>query len=124
MRHALEDLVARSLPLRIGRVDVNDPVVSLSGEGWFLSIACPWDLVGPDVVFDWETDPFDEVLQKLVGTSLQSVTAEGELLVDPVFHFDSGISIVVRADSDLDPWVFRIQGIVLVGRMAAPGDSA
>lgn len=120
MNHTLNDQVAGSLPLRVDGVIVNDPVVSLRGEGWFLAIACPWDLVGSGVEFDWETDSFGDCTL-LVCANLRTVTAEDELLVDPIFHFDNGLSIVLRADSDFDPWVFSIPGIVLVGRKASPG---
>jgi hypothetical protein len=32
---------------------------------------------------------------------------------------DGGIRIEVHADTDLDPWVLRLPGLIIVGRKAA-----
>lgn len=108
-----------ALPLKVRSVTIDDPVVTIGGEGWALAIACPWKLDGVGRPFDWETSSFEDVLEALVGHRLQEVEAALDVLVDPIFRFDGDIVLAIRADTDLDPWVLHIAGLVLVGRKGA-----
>lgn len=110
--------VSRALPLRVEWMRIDDPVVYFGGVDWSLAIVCPWQLLGAGLEFDWEKDPYPEAINRLRGLYLREVVSEGDILVDPVFRFDEGISIAIRADSDLDPWVLTIPDLVVVGRRA------
>lgn len=41
--------VSRELPVRVTGVEVQDPVIVLFGDGWSLSVACPWRGVVPEL---------------------------------------------------------------------------
>lgn len=118
---SLREMIARALPLKVEWTRINDPVVTMGGEGWHLALVCPWEVVGRGSEFDWASDSFEEAVEGLPGLYLREVSAAGDVLVDPTFRFDGGLAIVVHADTDLDPWVFSVPGLVLVGRKAEGG---
>jgi hypothetical protein len=47
-----------------------------------------------------------------------AISSDSPDIVDPVFVFDNDIRLTVRADTDLDPWVLRLPGLIVVGRQA------
>ncbi len=102
------------LPLMVSGLEINDPVLTLFGNGWGLSIVCPWALDGLDVHVTWESDPLDEVWV-LAGRALVGVTANDESATDPTFHFEGGLSLEVNADTVLDPWTLILPGLVVTG---------
>lgn len=104
------------LPLEIAGVDVADPTVAFSGNGWGLSVVCPWFLESHGV--DWESDEaaIIDAFDGFVGQRITAVTALDDEATDPVFAFSRGARLRVVADSDLDPWVLVLPGITVVGR--------
>jgi hypothetical protein len=101
------------LPLRVRDVEVQDPVILLAGESWSLLVACPWEITGDGINVSWLSHDVEDAAWDMVGRDLLAVTGG---LVDPVFHFSSATTLTVHADSDLDPWVLSLPGIVYVGR--------
>ena len=112
------DLVREALPLQVDNAETAGPSVGIWGEGWSLSLLCPWELVGPGTRTTWESKNLVSDWQILLGRTLEGVTARDDDAVDPTFHFNGAITLSVRADSDLDPWTLRVPGLVVVGTKA------
>lgn len=100
------------LPVRVAELSYNDPFLTVFGSGWSLNLACPWKgtIASPEV--SWDDDDVEDLAWELIGTGLISVDdgAPGEIdfrFTDAVLH--------VRPDTDLDPWVLRLPGVVAVG---------
>lgn len=115
IRMAIQD----ALPLRVEGLDVNDPIFNLYGAGWSLAVSCPWRLVSRGLVLDWHEDRAG-LLRLLAGLSIIAVTTKPDPLVDPIFHFSDDAFLALHADTDLDPWVFRVPEAVLVGVQPRP----
>jgi hypothetical protein len=113
MTDDVAEALRADLPQQIRGVEVNDPVLTLYGDGWSLTLMCPWTVDGPDGRFDWESESIEDQAWELVGHSLQAVSPTE---VDPVFEFSGGLSIRVSADTDLDPWTLRLPHVLVVGR--------
>lgn len=122
LQQALESL----LPLRIDGLEYHDPVLTLGGQGWALSLVCPWRLQnGESNVTAWDEDDVGDASWDLVGHHLEAVTrrvAGNE--EDPVFELSGGFRLEVFADTDLDPWVLRLPTQTIVGRSASGGQLA
>lgn len=118
MTASSRDLISAALPLVVGGIDVNDPVLTLYGDEWSLSVVCPWRLQGPGVEIDWESASIEAVVLTLMGRTLESVSAAEDITLDPTFHFSGSVELAVRADTDLDPWALAVPGIVVTGTKA------
>lgn len=108
--------IRSALPLRIDEVSYSDPVLGLSGDGWWLSLMCPWLVTGPDLRYSWDSDTVEDDAWDLVGHSIVAVSFAEDVTVDPVFEIEGGISLAVRADSDWDPWTMQVPGLVVIGK--------
>lgn len=115
----IQSEIAGILPLRVTDYGITNPFFNIYGADWSLAINCDWSLVdGTEVVATWESaeDAMEEAVAALKGRSIVEVRV-GDGQLDPVFVFDDGVALVVEADTDLDPWVLRAEGLsaVLVG---------
>ena len=108
-----------ALPRTIRGIEFNDPVLSMHGEEWSLALRCPWRIDGPGRSYTWESETIEDDAWDLIGHSVVAVSSDSPDMVDPVFVLDGGIRIEVHADTDLDPWVLRLPGLIIVGRKAA-----
>lgn len=109
------DTIVQALPLTIQGVEVMDPVLTLFGDGWSLTLMCPWTVQGPGISSSWESEDLEDEVWDLVGHQITSLTA-GPDVIDPTFHLSGEIGLAVQADSDLDPWTLMIPGLVVTGR--------
>lgn len=111
------------LPLKIGWVEYTDPVLTLGGDGWSLSLACPWRLVsGTSVVSAWDDVDVEDSSWDLVGHQITNAGSRiEENREDPAFSLTGELRLEVLADSDLDPWVLRLPSQTLVGRSQQGG---
>jgi hypothetical protein len=121
----IRELVDRSVPLVVQRVEANEPFFSLVGidPSWYLGVACSWSILGPERAYyseEVEVADFPRIVDLLKGRVIHTLDL-GEDLIDPVFYLDGGFTLSLHADTDLDPWVlsFPATELVLVGR--APG---
>jgi hypothetical protein len=105
-----------TLPRAIRAVEFADPVLTIIGEEWSLNLMCPWQIEGPDWSYTWESETIDDDAWELVGHNLIGILSPTPDILDPVFEFDGGIRLSVLADSDIDPWVLRLPGLIIVGR--------
>ncbi|WP_152364014.1 hypothetical protein [Microlunatus speluncae] len=113
----ISDEVAQVLPLRVIEYAITSPFFNVFGQDWSLAINCDWSLNRGDArLAGWEDEEFEVVIAALRGRSIVEIRI-GEDLRDPVIRFDDGTELVVRADTHLDPWVLRAEGlsVVLVG---------
>ena len=109
------DTLRGSLPLKIDVVEaVTDPVLTIGGEGWWLTIVCPWFIEGEALSTSWLSERYEDEVWDLVGHSIVSFEA-GPDLVDPIFQLTGGLELKITADSDLDPWSLRLPDMVFVG---------
>lgn len=120
-------IVLAALPLRITFAEPSpDPVLTLGGPGWASNFMCPWLIRGDGRHIDrwsteWETSSEDDLLtasdlEFLLGQDIISITSDAGLH-DPVFHITGGIELLVRADTDVDPWMLSIPHLTIVGSM-------
>jgi hypothetical protein len=107
-----------ALPRMVRGIEFNDPVLSMHGEQWSLALMCPWRIDGPDRSYTWESETVEDDAWDLIGHSIVAISSDSPDIVDPVFVFDNDIRLTVRADTDLDPWVLRLPGLIVVGRQA------
>ncbi len=109
--------VAASAPLRIEEILYWDPVLTLLGENWSLSLVCPWQLRHGDTVLTaWDEDDVEDVAWDLIGASIESASyAPSGNPKDPAFQISGGLSLEVEADTDLDPWSMRVPGGIFIG---------
>jgi hypothetical protein len=121
MTDDVAEAIRTDLPRQVRGLEVNDPVLTLYGDDWSLTLMCSWKVEGPGGGFGWESESIEDEAWELVGRSLLSVSPTD---VDPVFQLSGGFSITVFADTDLDPWTLRLPHALVVGRHAtAPNDS-
>ena len=121
----LVDLVAPDLPSRVDEVEYTDPVASIRGADWILTLVCPWRLwrdgnlvIDPDLMEGDEAinaELVAGVLWDLIGHSLVGVQNSSKNVNDPVFVLTGGYVIEVEADTDIDPWTFSLPGMTFVG---------
>jgi hypothetical protein len=116
--------VAAIAPARVGAVDYNDPMLLLHGEGWSVSLACPWRLTRAGVLICAFGDEHAAVeVQKLVGETLDTVAVRAPGIADdPAFALSGGYCLEAFADTDLDPWVVRTPDATIVGSASRPLD--
>ncbi len=119
----LEDEMKLLVPVKVTAIEANEPFfVIFFGQAASLSVNCEWtltDLKGARTRSeDVAIDDFPEVVGTLVDLTLVGFQVD-EDLVDPLLTFDEGVTLQIRADSDLDPWVLTHDGFaVAVGRRA------
>lgn len=124
MIEELRASVSALLPLRVGELEFNDPVVVLAGSKWSLSIVCPWRLTRGGALVTSIEDPGAEAhLRELVGASIVEIVAQTGwgTARDPAFVFADGARLELFADTDLDPWVMRLPDKTFVGSASDPG---
>lgn len=103
-----------ALPVTVADVAYNDPVLTVSGAQWSLSLVCPWSgSIGSHPV-DWEDDEVEDLAWELIGNDLISVTEGSPGVID--FCFTNAV-LHVRPDTDLDPWVLHLPHFVAVGKL-------
>lgn len=100
------------LPVRVQGVEVQDPILTLFGEGWGLTIACPWEGTIGGRALSWEDDDIEDRSWDLVGQDLVAVRHDGSMVK---FEFSAG-TLIATPDTDVDPWVLQLPGGVVVGR--------
>lgn len=110
--NSVELELLQTLPRRVLGVEVQDPILTLYGEQWSLTVFGPWEgtLHGRTLV--WEEDDLEDWSWDLIGQDLLTVREEDTLIR---FEFSAG-SLVVTSDSDWEPWVLRLPAGVLVGK--------
>lgn len=107
--------IADLLPLRIDQVAYSDPSFILSGDGWSLSLTCPWRVrrEGGQLWFSWSSSEMSDLVRELIGMPIDDVqaSAAGDLVVD----LSGGVQLEAFADTDLDPLILRLPTHVFVG---------
>lgn len=106
----IDPLVA--LPVRVKGVEVQDPIVIVYGEGWGLTIACPWQGAVDGQAVSWADGDIEDRFWSLVGEELVAVLQGGDITE---FKFSSSTLIAIP-DTDMDPWVLALPGGLIVGR--------
>lgn len=107
--------VTSALPLVIRGFELTDPVLTVFGEEWSLTLMCPWTVDGPDVKTSWESEHLEDEAWELLGRAIVGVLAD-EDVVDPTFLLTGDVELSVDADTDLDPWTLTLPTIVVTGR--------
>ncbi|BCW58079.1 hypothetical protein StoSoilB20_14260 [Arthrobacter sp. StoSoilB20] len=109
-------LLRDALPLSVTHIVANDPFVCIMGENWSLALNCPWELETPEGTIPWESENLEAEAERLIGSSLEAISAATPGASDLVFHFTGECSIHVFADTDLLPWVMRVPGLTFDGQ--------
>lgn len=103
-----------ALPLRVREVIPSSTNFVVSGIDWNLMVMCPVRFWTREAVLGWESSDLEDRLWDLVGQQLESIQV---VHGDPVFGFSGGYKIEVFADTDIDPWVLRVPGSIVVGQI-------
>lgn len=117
---SVREEIARVLPLRVAGSATTETFFSVWGPGWSLAINCDWVLSRRGLaIAAWvdDRDRIDQAVADLQGRSIVGVEIDDEL-IDPVIIFDHGVELITQADTALDPWVLRGDGlpVILGGR--------
>lgn len=115
MSESTLDLMRAALPVQIREIAVHDPFLGLYGDGWALNLMCPYRIDGPGWHVFWESDDIEDPCWDLIGHSIVGVEADDPEVVDPTFLLDGGIRVIVRADTDLEPWTLSLPDLFVVG---------
>jgi hypothetical protein len=108
-----DNVPQEDLPLRVTGIEVQDPMVTVFGEGWALTLACPWEGAIRDCRFSWEDDDVEDRAWDLVGQDLVAVDVSADAAT---FRFSSGW-LKATPDTDFDPWVMRLPSGIFVGSL-------
>lgn len=108
-----DDELLQALPARVLGVEVQDPVLVLFGDDWSLTVACPWEGNVGGIGLSWEDRELEDRAWDLVGQDLVAVRQQAGSVR---FEF-SAATLVATPDTDLDPWVLRLPGGLMVGRL-------
>lgn len=110
---------AAVLPLRVREVETASTNFVAWGAEWNLMVMCPMRFRTPEAVFGWESEDLSDRLWDLIGHDLTDIRAADK---DPVLTFSGGYVLELFADTDLDPWVLHVPGIVVVGAIPELAD--
>ena len=119
------DIALSALPLHITFAAIEpDPILTISGKEWGSNYMCDWLITGPDTYIDRYNNndvvtPDDEILTSedvkfLLGRDIIGITSTPDM-INPTFHLSGGIDLITYADTDIDPWMLDVPGMVLVG---------
>ncbi|GAA0973651.1 hypothetical protein ENKNEFLB_00441 [Nocardioides aquaticus] len=104
-------LLREALPLQIRGTETTDPVVTLFGESWSLTLWCDWTVESMSLSSsspDLEDRVWDLVSLSIVG--LEVVENVG-----PIFRLSSGHQLALMEGDDEEPWVMQIPGLIITG---------
>jgi hypothetical protein len=110
------DEITASFPLVVQGVEVNDPILTLFGEKWSLTIMCPWTLTGSGFATTWESENIEDDVWNLIGLSVVAVSADSSSVIDPIFVLDGDVKLSIHADTYDEPWFLTLPDVVVVGR--------
>jgi hypothetical protein len=82
------------LPLAIGLVAVENPTLTLAGDGWAFSSPSAWRVIKDGVLeFGWSHEVAPDLLQDLCGLSIVSVASQSPVMSgDPTFRLSDDLS--------------------------------
>lgn len=107
-----ETTMLRVLPLRVSGLSLIDPVLTLFGDDWGLTVYWPWDGIVRGRTLSWDEGDVEEWAKAFIGADLLAVREEeGEVC----FVFSEGV-IRVEPDSEWEPWVLHLPTGIVVGR--------
>lgn len=111
---ATEAIIA-ALPLRVDEVHLSDPVITLTGDEWSLTVWCPFRVTGLD--FGWDSEDLEDRVWDLIGYSIQDFATRAD---GPVFGFGDGVELILEEGDDGEPWVLKIPGRILTAGTRSP----
>lgn len=109
----IESHLLKALPVTVEGMEVQSPLVTPFGEGWYLTLACPWRGRIDGRELTWEDDQITGAVREFVGDDLVAVHQVGASVT---FDFSRG-TLTAAPDTDLDPWVISLPGGLMVGRV-------
>lgn len=113
---SVNDAILAALPLYVEVIDWSFPVLNVRGSDWILAGVFPWRLVDRDgLVTSGSLESSHRHLRNLVGTSIVGVSFDGETLLDPRFHFETGLFLEVFSDEAYDTWTLRVPTLFIAG---------
>ena len=98
------DHLRAAMPLTISGVEVNDPVLTVFGKGWSLTIWCDWSVRGLDL--DCGSDDLEDRAWDLVGQSLLGFTVEAGQA--PAFQLTGDHALVLEEGESVGRWSVSI----------------
>jgi hypothetical protein len=114
--------IVAALPLTIEQVFLSDPVLTLAGTDWNLTIWCGWEARGLGIT--WEDDDLEGRVQEFSGRVVTNfIVAAGE---GPVFHCEPGVDLALNeneVDEPVgrdDPWSMNLPGLIITGGTQSP----
>ncbi len=116
-------IVLASCPLKILRVDWNDPQLTISGQGWGFNTLGPWRLRDSEKMLSGSGDPeFEATIKALIGVEILSCKiANPDFPVDPCFILSNDQMLEFFSDTTYEPWTMGLPKPPSL--VAEPGDS-
>lgn len=115
------DHIVSACPLKIERVEWNDPQLTIGGTGWSFNAIVPWRLFGAEkMIVDSGGQGFEDAIKALAGSEIVGcVTREGSKC-DPCFILSDGRQLEFFSICTLEPWTMRLPKPPIL--VASPGD--
>ena len=104
------DELRAALPLTVAEVALTGPVLTLSGEHWYLTVWCDWAV--PQLGFDVDSEDVEDRAWDLIGYRIEGVEVRGD---GPTFRLGGGVDLVLVEGDDDDPWVLKVPGMAYTG---------
>ena len=76
-------------------------MLTANGDGWGLTVTCPWRTSRGDTWLSWSTPDAADKVWDLIGLRLVAARTRGR---DASFDLSDGSALEVFSDTDLDPW--------------------
>lgn len=107
--------IRAALPLHVDAVAITDPVITLSGQAWSLTVWCRFEVTG--LGFGSESVDLEDRVRGLAGRRIEtfSTSASG-----PLFGFGDGIDLVMDEGDAWEPWVLKIPGSIITSGTRSP----
>lgn len=112
--------IISACPLKIQRVEWNDPQLTIGGSDWHFNAIAPWRL------FDWkkliigsDDKGFEAAIKKLVGLDITDCLTS-QRAIDPCFILSNGQRLEFFSTCALEPWTMKLSEAPIL--VASPRD--
>ena len=115
------DHIVSACPLKIERVEFNDPQITLGGSNWGFNTICPWRLLDSEKMIVGSGDEgFERFIKALAGIQIVECTTRQGCKSDPCFVLSNGQRLEFFSNCTLEPWTMKLPKPPIL--VASPGD--
>jgi len=108
-------------PLKIERVEWNDPQLTIGGGDWYFNAIAPCCAYDSEKMLTGSSDEgFETFIKTLTGTQIVGCTTREGFKGDPCFALSDGRRLEFFSTCMLEPWSMRLPKPPIL--VASPGD--